>query len=288
MELIPELKDSKVFIKDIKKVKSVIEQLASDGKDKLQVITDFDRTFTRCYFNGETCPSSYGIIDDSILLPSSYRAKATALRNHYYSIEISDDISLDEKYQHMVDWWNQAHALLVEHHVMKHDIEEMVRQSKALLRDGCQKLCQVLHTHDIPLLVFSAGVGDVLEEVIKQQGCYYDNVHIVSNYMDFNNEGKLIGFKGDIIHVFNKNESVIHHSDYFDKIENRNNVILLGDSIGDLKMADGVENMNQCLKIGFLNDKVESKLEDYKNKFDIVLVNDETMDVANAIINKII
>ena len=65
----------------------------------------------------------------------------------------------------------------------------------------------------------------------------------------------MVGFENELIHVFNKNENAIHDSDYFKKLEGRDNVILLGDSLGDLKMADGA-NASNLLKIGFLNDKV--------------------------------
>ena len=68
-------------------------------------------------------------------------------------------------------------------------------------------------------------------------------------------QGDLIGFENDLIHVFNKNEDAIHDSDYFKKLDGRDNVILLGDSLGDLKMAEGA-NATNLLKIGFLNDKV--------------------------------
>ena len=66
----------------------------------------------------------------------------------------------------------------------------------------------------------------------------------------------MVGFKGNLIHMFNKNEDAIHSSDYFEKLQNRTNVILMGDSIGDIKMALGVPQPSSVLKIGFLNDKV--------------------------------
>lgn len=74
-------------------------------------------------------------------------------------------------------------------------------------------------------------------------------------------QGILVGFKGEMIHVYNKNESAIHKSDYFEKLKNRENIILMGDSIGDLKMADGATNAQNLLKIGFLNDKVNIHLQ---------------------------
>ena len=69
-------------------------------------------------------------------------------------------------------------------------------------------------------------------------------------------QGVLVGFKGDMIHTFNKNECSIHKSDYFQKLEKRENLILLGDSTGDLRMAEGAKHCKNILKIGFLNDKV--------------------------------
>ena len=173
-----------------------------------------------------------------------------------------------------------------------------------IFRDGCRKSIDRLHQHSVPLLIFSAGLGNIIQEVIEQQASIYNTMKIVSNMMKFDEkvshsnvnklyhvyiysvkllhvrwqeqillidwinstrqkmifdsfQGDLIGFENDLIHVFNKNENAIHDSDYFKKLEGRNNVILLGDSLGDLKMADGA-NASILLKIGFLNDKVSS------------------------------
>lgn len=69
----------------------------------------------------------------------------------------------------------------------------------------------------------------------------------------WNVQGVLVGFKGELIHVFNKNENAVHNSDYFDLLESRENIILLGDSLGDLRMADGATKAKNVLRIGFLN-----------------------------------
>lgn len=53
-------------------------------------------------------------------------------------------------------------------------------------------------------------------------------------------QGKMIGFQDEMIYVYNKNEGVIYDFDYFQKLEYRNNVILMGDFLGDLYMVDGV------------------------------------------------
>lgn len=46
------------------------------------------------------------------------------------------------------------------------------------------------------------------------------------------------------------------NSSYFQQLQGKTNVLLLGDTMGDLTMADGVPEVENILKIGFLNDKV--------------------------------
>lgn len=112
---------------------------------------------------------------------------------------------------------------------------------------------------DIPILVFSAGVGDVIDEAFKSHSLIQNNVKVISNYMTYNSEEKLVTFTGKLIHMYNKNESSIPHSStYFQDLSHRHNVILMGDSLGDLQMSKGVEPPSTVLTIGFLNDKVYS------------------------------
>lgn len=152
-------------------------------------------------------------------------------------------------------------------------------------REGYQLFFDHLHEHSIPLLIFSAGIGDILEEIIHQAGVFHSNVKVISNYMDFDetvsgpreklfrrmlrqktdfffystvSQGMLKDFKGELIHIYNKREGALLNTGHFQELRTRPNVLLLGDSLGDLNMADGVQDMENILKIGFLNDKVRS------------------------------
>ena len=50
-------------------------------------------------------------------------------------------------------------------------------------------MIDMLHRHAVPLLVFSAGIGDILIEAIKIQSTFYeDNMHVVSNCMEFDEQ----------------------------------------------------------------------------------------------------
>lgn len=70
-------------------------------------------------------------------------------------------------------------------------------------------------------------------------------------------QGVLRGFKGELIHVYNKHDGALRNTEYFKQQKENSNIILMGDSLGDLSMADGVPSVENILKIGFLNDKVQ-------------------------------
>ena len=60
--------------------------------------------------------------------------------------------------------------------------------SSRTFRERCEVFFQLLNRRSVPLLIFSAGLGDVIEETIKLQSRMYNNMKIVSNYMDFNHQ----------------------------------------------------------------------------------------------------
>ncbi|KAJ8320404.1 hypothetical protein KUTeg_001991 [Tegillarca granosa] len=598
MDSISELSQPHVYIKDVEHVNKVIRQIINDGPDKLQITADFDRTLTKYTNKGKICATCHNVLEEGGVLPETYKRKALELRDTYFSLETNPHMTIEEKIPLMIEWWTKAHDLLQECGLQKGDIRTMVQKSSAMLRDGCSWLFDELNRFEIPVLIFSAGIGDVIEEVLREQSTMHENMKVVSNYIDFDDSrvsmlkyltkknsldeafemadefvekegesnkpkspmrgqykfytpemrynigkhaaeygnksatqkfstpekklswdqtgihtvpvsqwtmeiegskrveitgiddkrqitgtfagtlvgdflpmqliyggktdmchpkfsfpssfnithsenhwanaetmaeyinkiivpyidsvkdekdfsirqkslvifdcfrgqitdeflsllnkesilyatippnctdklqpmdlsvnkcakdflkeqfqqyyakevtkqqekgisveeikidlsltnlkplgarwllklyhflksnpdtiyngfhkasiaeaGKMIGFKGEMIHVYNKNEGAVHDSDYFKNLEHRHNVILMGDSLGDLHMADGAVNVQNKLKIGFLNVKVEESLELYKNKYDIVIAQDETVDVVNALMRRIL
>ncbi|XP_074844235.1 cytosolic 5'-nucleotidase 3A isoform X4 [Carettochelys insculpta] len=258
------------------------------GKCCTKIITDFDMTLSRFSYNGKRCPTCHNVIDNCKLITEECRKKLLHLKETYYPIEIDPDLTIEEKYPYMVEWYNKSHSLLVEQGLQKDKLAEIVRESEVMLKDGYENFFDKLHEHNIPLFIFSAGIGDILEEVIHQAGVYHSNVKVVSNFMDFDDNGVLKGFKGELIHVYNKHDGALKNTEYFKQLKDNSNIILLGDSQGDLTMADGVANVEHILKIGYLNDKVEELLEKYMDSYDVVLVKDESLDVANSILQKIL
>uniref|UniRef100_A0A4W4HNR4 5'-nucleotidase n=1 Tax=Electrophorus electricus TaxID=8005 RepID=A0A4W4HNR4_ELEEL len=286
LQQIAEMSKATVHMKDPEHLEQILESIKDSGPNTLQVISDFDMTLTRFAYNGKRCPTSHNVLDNSKLISKTCQAEMKNLLNTYYPIEIDSTRSIEEKLPLMVEWWTKVHNLLIEQKIRKDQLTAVVKESNVILREGYQLFFHHLHELDIPLLIFSAGVGDVLEEVIRQAGVLHPNVKVFSNYMDFDESGVLQDFKGELIHVYNKREGALLNTQHFQEIQSRHNVMLLGDSLGDLTMADGVQDLQNILKIGYLNDKVEERKQSYLDSYDIVLERDESMDV-NSLLREI-
>ncbi len=271
-------------------VESKLKSIFDGGQNKLQLIVDFDNTLTRHHKNGVLTDCSWGVMENSPLLPSTYTDKTNALRAKYLPIETDPDLSIAEKIPHMEAWYKQANELLQETGMKKEMFNQFVKTSNVEFRDHTKHMLDYLSKAQVPVLVMSAGLGDILVEVMEAKDVYHrSNTKVVSNFLSYNEEGRVIGLEGKMIHVYNKNENAIHDSEYFQTLKGRGNVLLLGDSIGDLRMADGVSNAENILKIGFLNNPktAEQRLPSFLEGFDIVLLDDQTMDVPIKILNRI-
>lgn len=55
-------------------------------------------------------------------------------------------------------------------------------------REGAEEMCKKLQKACVPMLVFSAGMGDILVEVLKHYNIYTENVKVVSNFFKYSEE----------------------------------------------------------------------------------------------------
>ncbi|KAG2669505.1 hypothetical protein I3843_14G037300 [Carya illinoinensis] len=279
---------SEVLVGDRELLDKKIAAIRSGGPQKMQVIADFDRTLTRYSIDGQPGQSSHGLLQQG---NPEYDAKRQQLYEYYHPLEFSPKIPIEEKTKLMEEWWGKTHALLIEGGLTYDAIKQSVANATIAFREGVAELFEYLEERDIPVLIFSAGLADIIEEVLRQKlHRSFKNVKIVSNRMVFDSDGCLVSFKGKTIHSLNKNEHALDmaaplHEQLGDadgpnnnnaSVKNRTNVLLLGDHIGDLGMSDGL-NYETRISVGFLNDNVENSLDSYKRSFDIVYLNDTPM-----------
>ncbi|OUM60282.1 hypothetical protein PIROE2DRAFT_13998 [Piromyces sp. E2] len=96
--------------------------------------------------------------------------------------------------------------------------------------------------------------------------------------------GTCDSFTTPVIHSLNKYQFNFKGSPFEKYIIDRKNILLFGDSLGDIAMSKSIDH-EQVLSFGFLNLEVDKKLEKYKSVFDVVITNDSSFNFANDIIN---
>lgn len=278
-----------IYIKNERELEYKIDCIKQDGKDSLHIIADFDRTLSSVY-------NSKGNEEDKSLFAKfrlcanfgdDYNKKYDALYDKYYPIEINESLDLNYRIKMMENWWQEYIDLdiLAGNNITK--IENTLDKINIELRRNIFEFFEQLQRNNIPLLIFSAGIKPYISGFLKRRNIIYPNISIIANDFEFDNEGKLLGYKGKIIHTFNKNEAIVSHDSHFKTLNERQNIILLGDHIGDLKMAEGLNHKTK-ITIGFYNAKDENNLQKYIDSFDVVICNDGPMDYINNMLRNIL
>lgn len=278
-----------IIISDPERLKKLKMAISKDGAEKLHLLADFDRTLTKAFVDGRSVTSLISVLYNEDYLSPDYTQAAQALHKKYYPIEIDLKIPKEEKKKAMNEWWTKHFDLLIKSGLNKNDLERIIDSGMARFREGCAEFIEFLKNHNIPLVIMSAsGLGaDPIMMLFQEEGILYKNIHIISNYYEWDENGNAIGVKEPIIHSLNKDETAIQNFPAFEEVKNRENVILLGDMLEDIGMVEGFDYDN-LIKIGFLNEKIEKSLEGYKRKYDIVILKDSSMNYVNQLLKEII
>ena len=277
-----------VIIVDENELERKVNEFRKNGKDRIHVLTDFDRTVTKAFVDGKKVQSIISIIRDGSYISKDYAKKAHELFEKYHPIEIDRKISPEEKKKKMHEWWKIHFELLVECGLDKKTISEIVSKRTLKFREGCFEFLDLLYKNKIPLVVMSAAMGDMISEYLKQENKMYSNIKLIANFYDWDKKGKAVKVREPIIHSVNKDELIIKDfPEIFKVVSKRKNVILLGDSLEDPDMITGFDSDN-ILKIGFLNENVSENLPYFKEKYDVLILNDGNMDYVNKLMGEII
>ena len=267
------------------------------GVEKLQIIADFDRTISafKCS-NGSLCAASHQLLESCVVENyAAFRSTMDAINTKYFELEISSAITEAERASHMGDWWQQAHDLLVQQDIKHQSIEAAVRKARTdgdlQLRTGAREFLHTLNEHNIPCLIFSAGVKETIKVTFEQEKLFLPCMHLIGNETFYNKDtGALERFDTEMITSSNKNYTHVltMQPDYHQKSLQRRNVIVIGDNIGDANMAKGMEGIENIIRIGLLHDNVELRLEQFKAAFDVVLLGDPDMSFLHNLVKDII
>lgn len=263
--------DSIIFSNE-KSFKSKIALMKAGGLKSLHIIADFDLTLTKHISDGKKCVPTWEVFQ----LGDDYIKEKEKLINFYQPIEHDPNVSLEVKTEKINEWWRSHLAALIKYGLTKEIINNGTLHSTMTPRQNLDTLFKFTEENDIPFLILSAGLGDVISEFFSMRNMLYRNMHIISNFFIFDKNGIPTGFQEDYVHSYNKHEVHLRGKPYMKDIEGRKNVILLGDSPGDVDMDKGISHEN-VMKIGFLNGK-EERLEFYKSLYDVIITEDQGVD----------
>lgn len=271
---------------DITKTEKIINIIKKDWLNNLHILADFDRTLTKAFSVWQKRPSLISVLRSEWYLSEEYSKEANKLYDYYNKFENDTNTSLDEKKKQMKEWRTKHFNLLIKSWLKKRDIEKVIESKVIELREGIKELLKFLAKNDIPLIIISANGlwTDSIKIYLEKEWFLTPNIKIISNEFVWDNEWNAIDYDKRVIHVFNKDETVLKDfPEIYNQIESRKNVILLWDSLWDVGMIEGFKYDN-LLKIGFLNDKEEELLEQYKNNYDVVITGDnEAKNLTNLL-----
>ena len=280
-----------VIISNPERFERVKGAIVKGGVDRFHIVADFDRTLTRAFYEDKRASSiiSYLRKEKGKYLTDDYAERAQELFDKYHPIEISSEISQEEKTKKMYEWWKAHKGLLIEcgfdKDLVKRAVRDMVEENALCFREGVEEFFKFLKDNNIPLIIMSSSLGDLIEEFLRQKGLLSENFFVVANSFEFDERGKAVKIER-IIHVLNKHEMEIEGLEIYDELLNRRNVLLLGDSLGDLGMIEGF-NFENLIKVGFLNGS-EGDLESYKEGYDVVIVGSENKEGDFGFVNELV
>lgn len=234
------------------------------NKNNVYLVIDFDKTIT-----SKESPDSWAI--SGSLLGKKFIKEMDELYLRYRPIELNYQITIEEKEREMIKWYEKCMHLYYKYHLTKENLKKAIEQSDLSFRKGAKEFLQKANEFNIPIIILSAGIGNVIKKFLKDNNCYYDNIYIISNFIEFDENGEMKKFDNSkMVHTLNKSMKGKLPPYYIEKLKNKIYKILLGDLKEDENMIEK-EEWDTTLKIGILENETEEMIKTYKQVFDIVL-----------------
>lgn len=243
-------------------IKDKIKELRSISANDTYIVTDFDGTITK-----NSSDSSWASIFKNPNVTDEFIQECLRIFNHYHKYEIDESIPLEEKMLIMSEWYNKNIETLKRFGITEQIINYSANNESIMsFRDGAKEFLKEMNNKGIPIIVISAGVGNIIEQFLINNNCNFPNIYIGSNFLEYEN-GIITGVRdNNLIHPLNKNEMSLP-SHIQEKIADKNSIILLGNSISDINMSN---DKKKTYKIGFLDEKIEDRIGVFKENYDLV------------------
>lgn len=246
-------------------VKDRLDKFINLNKNEVYLITDFDRTITPHFNNQGDEVTTWDLL--SRKLPKDIRNEEVELYKKYRPLEVAGKLTVEDA----VRWWSTNLDYYKKSKLKWSDLALEVEEAIPA-RPGAIELFNICSKKEIPIIIVSAGIKDVIELWCEKFEIYPQI--ILSTNLYFDPDGYISGWdKGSLVHNLNKNTVC---REYLKEVQKkRPYAILLGDSLDDAAIVDSSDNI---LKF-FIDDSHHEEIKDKHScsrekafeKFDIIL-----------------
>lgn len=255
--------------------------------NRLVLCSDFDYTLTQKFdCKGFELCTSVSVLLDSTLISDSFKKRNNELFEEYTPYETNLDIDEKLRQTKIIEWYTKNLRIIINEKLTKAKLREIAIEvgSKLKFRTKLDKLLEIVINKRIPFCVITAGLKDVVEELLlrdfneqilwlKDNGLFT----VFGNTLVFDEQGESVDY-GELVTTFNKGEFIRDKVCFGDE---RNQFIMLGDHIWD---ADAINYFKgEKFRFGFANFSNEIitesiKYTEFQKRFDLFLLNDGSFD----------
>jgi phosphoserine phosphatase len=255
-----------------------MRRFGAAGLDSVHGVFDFDLTLTMPNEDGHPI-SSWGILKPH--LPAEAQRKSDELFAHYYPLERGGTMTFEDA----ESWWTQALIIQRDSRVNLAEVEAHFLEVSSI-RPGTKELFDYMKSVDVPSVVLSAGVKNVIDMWCAAYDIAPDLV--ISTLFETDEQGRMTGWdESSVVHVMNKAET--GHPE-LERIKlGKPHVILVGDNIHDADMASGDDNVIRIRIIDTSRDtpaELEAIRQVTSERFDAI-IEDGDMHAVRAVMDRI-
>ena len=304
--------ENNISIKDIPNFSLKLNNLIisyKSNRGNIIFITDFDYTITKRYNyqKNSTLFSSYRFYDESLIGGDQQKILdiQNQLCNEYMKYETDNTYDKKIREQKVHEFYSKSLDVYINPKFTRNSIGKMLEKFKEKyeLRKYTKELFELLIKLDIPIVIVSGGVKEVIIDLLKTCISNFEKylsekkIIIIANELYFEEDKGCIGHSTNVIYAFNKSNFVKETiKNNFPQVKN---VIVMGDHLNDFDSVQDLEiNKNDIIGIGFVNIKpeilndetkkeiIKKNVEEYNNVYDVNLIGDNDFDFIIKLFEK--
>lgn len=255
-----------------KNKKDVIKKITSfqkQGRGKIHIVLDFDKTLVR----GKNKKGQNITVWDAMekFVPRKKQLESIEKYKKYRAFELKQKLSVSQA----IEWWGWNLDLFKGLKASRIEEASRLLQTRPFVREffnACQG-------KNIPTIIISASIKNVIESWCQREKIY--PTMVLSTELSISN-GKIVDWKKDtLIHSLNKKEK--SHRE-IEKIKTgRPKTILIGDSLDDVPMAEGKDNVIRIAIYDPKHGSDNNKLNELMEKFDLVFIGDSFRPITEIL-----